>query len=612
MKIKYLLLILILYLLFTIPVNAEYYPLVVYSGEPEGVLAAVSAARNGVKTLLIMKREHPGGLMTYGNLNYLDLSYGPEGNLLGNPLFQEWHRKVGEDVSFSVNNAVNVFEEMLSSENNLTLLRNYELIDLTVDKNQITKLKIQNSNAQVTTITADRFIDASQNADLAVRAGAPYFYGGADIGLPERTMAATLILTLANINFKHFQENVNTDKYGPSYLRNNHAWGFIKLGRIYKQRNDNVRLRGLNIVFTGNKKTYTKAYINALLLFNVKLNPEKDYSQLSPAEAYQLGKEEARYVLQHLRENLAGFENAVLLDFPEELYIRESRHIIARYQLKTSDLLTNKIFYDTIALAGYPLDYQASNPDYDGFVLFNPIRYGIPFRSLIPLNIDNLLVTGRSAGYSSLAAASARVLPAGMSSGEAAGIAAALSLKNNIYFPEITARKDILHILQDKLAIDNSLLNTVNNLINDYTLLPYLNELISWGLIIGGYDNNFRLEETISEKIFAHLLIKGLKRKKAEIFYEWIPGGLNTLSSDQALSRDKAAELLLAAISQPLAKINSNNYETAIAYNLIPEVLKNDLAEKHLLNRREAYIIAGHFLQQYNPEQEIQFYRGKE
>ena len=55
---------------------AKEYDVIVIGGEPEGVAAAVSAARNGAKTLLVEKREELGGLFTYGMLNFLDIPQG--------------------------------------------------------------------------------------------------------------------------------------------------------------------------------------------------------------------------------------------------------------------------------------------------------------------------------------------------------------------------------------------------------------------------------------------------------------------------------------------------------------------------------------------------------
>jgi len=612
MKIEYISIFVIIVFLtsFSAYAAVDYYPLVVYSGEPEGVMAAVSAARNGTETLLIMERKDPGGLMTYGKLNYLDLSYSNDGSILSNRLFNEWHDKVGGSVTFSIDEAINVFNNMISNEKNLIVYRNCELIDVKVNENIIEKLTIVLNNKE-RIIEAKRFIDASQNAKLAVQANAPYFYGGADIGLPERTMAATLILKLGKINLAELNDDVESNKFGPSYICNKHAWGFIELGRMYKQHHPNIRLRGLNLVLNGNKKN-KEAYINGMLIFNVNINTCGEDNLLSPEQAYELGKKEAKLILKYLRGKLGGFENAVLLDFPRELYIRESRHIVSKYQLKTSDLIANRILDDTITLASYPLDYQASHPNYEGFVLFNPEIYSIPFRSLIPCGLKNLLVVGRSAGYSSLTAASARVLPTGMSTGEAAGIAAGISLDNNLLFSEISKRQELIKLLQKKLYINDDLIGYENSIIKDDILLPYINELISWGLVIGGYKNDFRLEDNISEVFFANLLIKGLKRKDAEIFYEWVPGGLTTLSKKQPLSRDRAAMLLLAATSHRLSEINYDDYyNKALKLELIPDIIEKLVKNNRLLTRREAFIIAGNFLLKYNANQELMFFRGE-
>lgn len=106
----------------------EDYQLVVYGGEPEGVMAAVSAARSGVKTLLVMERDKPGGLMVYGGLNYLDLNYSPHGGNLNKGLFQEWHQRVGGQVAFGIDKAISVFQNMLASEKNIKVMNNTELI----------------------------------------------------------------------------------------------------------------------------------------------------------------------------------------------------------------------------------------------------------------------------------------------------------------------------------------------------------------------------------------------------------------------------------------------------------------------------------------------------
>lgn len=80
--------------------------------------------------------------MTHAGLNYLDLNYGPDRRVLNKGLFSEWHRKVGNDVAFSIDRTVNVFNEMNSSEENLTVYKNINLKSLIVEKGKIKKLSI--------------------------------------------------------------------------------------------------------------------------------------------------------------------------------------------------------------------------------------------------------------------------------------------------------------------------------------------------------------------------------------------------------------------------------------------------------------------------------------
>jgi hypothetical protein len=586
------------------PTREVYFPLVVYGGEPEGVMAAVAAAREGIKTLIIMEREKPGGLMTYGALNYLDINYGPDGRNLNRGLFAEWHQRVGGTISFPIERAFTAFLDMLNREKDIERYRSCELKETVVENGEIKGIRVVEKNTeQEITIYAERVIDATQDASLAVMAGVPYYKGGEDIGLPERHMAVTLVLHFGNVDWKRLARDVRSNKFGPSWIDEDHAWGFVEIGSQYKPRNSNIRLRGLNIVYD-NSRRKKEVYINSMLIFNIEPTDKASLKQ-----AYVWGREEAVFVLDFLKDNLAGFENAVLLEFPEELYVRESRHIKAEYQLSVKDLFSNQIPADTIALASYPLDYQASHPEYNGFVLFNPDIYGIPLRSLLPRSIDNILVVGRSSGYSSLAAASARVLPTGMSTGEAAGLIAAYSLNTGLPLKEVSRDRNIVGIIQKKMNIDGLI-----RLYRDYSgnikgfnpteAHPYLQFLLEWGLVTGGYDNDFRLKDTMSEREFAHKIVAGLKQMKAPILYEWVPGGLETMSSDNPLTRDQAAMLLLVAISKRLSEMKEDGfYINALKYDLIPDIIQTKVKADRLLERGEAYIILANFLEKYLPGQ---------
>ena len=588
------------------PEIKDTYSIVVYGGEPEGVMAAVAAARENKNTpiLIIMKREKPGGLMTYGGLNYLDLNYDSKGEIINQGLFSEWYSKMGKNIGFSIEKATTVFSEMLNNERNLTIINECDLIDVNSEKDCINSLKIK-YKGNIRKIKADKFIDASQDADLAIEAGVNYFNGGADRGLPEHQMAVTLVLHMDNINWENLKKEAQRDKFGITHINENHAWGFAKIGKIYQPQKKNIKLRGLNIV----RFNKSEVYINGMLIFGVNPTNEKSLEQ-----AYNSGKKEAHSVLKFLRNNVQGFINAKLMELPEELYVRESRHIISEHQLSTSDQFANKIFWDTIALGAYPLDYQASVPEYNGFVLFNPNMYGIPLRSLIPDDFTNLLVVGRSGGYSSLAAASSRVLPTGMATGEAAGKTAVIAEKNGTNFQEFSKNEKLIDKLQGKLFPNKDIKPKKNNIIEDRQVLPHLKNLLSWGLVIGGYNNNFKLQKSINEKEFSYILIKGLQRRKSPILYEWVPGSLETLSKKRTgLTLNRMAMLMLAATSHRVLDMDPKiYYKLACKEGLIPQYIQNNVDQNEVLTHREAYISISKFLNKYPVSDQMRKLRGVE
>lgn len=581
------------------------YDVVVYSGQPSGVMAAVSAARNGLSTLLVLKRDHPGGLMTYGGLNYLDLNFDKKGEILNKGLFAEWYERIGKNQSFTYKKATQVFNKMLN-EAGVTIIKNSNLKMVCLKDNNIENILIKDEKENYFKITADYFIDAEQDGRLAFKSGANFFNFGSDINLNDRFMAMTLVFNMDDINITDLKRDIAINKYGPSYLKNGHAYGFKELGKIYQPHHANLKLRGLNIIFNENQNGYHQGAINALLIFNH--NP---LDQKEKDAAYQLAVNEADYILQFLKEKLQGFKKAKLSKAADELYVRESRHLVAKKVLKVEDLLENKIFENTITLASYPLDYQASELDYQGFVQFNPVVYGIPFDSLLPDNIENLMVVSRSTGMSSLAAASGRVIPARMNSGAAAGKAAALACEHEISLQSVNKNKKMIEAIQAYMEIDISKYENIKPLVKKDKTYPYIKELFNLGLIIGGYQNEFGFDSPMTEYDFGQLLIKGMKRRSSPIFYEWVPGSLETLATLNDLDKINAYKLLLAASSHRVLKIEEDKYLDYLKEdNLIPKDFEKKVKGNRILNRKEAYYLIGYFLKQSPLPEKLKRLRG--
>lgn len=139
-------------------------------------------------------------------------------------------------------------------------------------------------------------------------------------------------------------------------------------------------------------------------------------------------REQVFEMYDFLRENIDGFQNATLLSTAAEIGIRESRMLRGRYVLTQDDLVSCKMFEDSIALGNYDIDIH--NPEGTGtshYYFPEGQYYSIPYRTMLPVEAENLLVTGRCISTTHEAQASIRIMPIVCCLGEAAGTAAALA-----------------------------------------------------------------------------------------------------------------------------------------------------------------------------------------
>lgn len=562
------------------------YDVIVVGGEPEGVAAAVSAARKGAKTLLVNRHKDLGGLFTYGMLNFLDIPQGEYGRTVSKGIFEEWHKLVGGSSSFDIIKCKIAFLKLVKEEPQITLLTETVVLDSILKDNKVSEIKLRNKKQGIFYVKAKAFIDATQDGDFAAISDVPFYTGAEDIGMKDKSMAVTLMIHLKNVDWKKIKETAKSKKFGEALVRDNVAWGFPKLHYNYIPVEKNTRLRGLNIV-----KINDEYFINALQIFGVN-----GLDEGSKKEAIEIGKKETRNVLKFLQKEFPGFEQAQIASFPTELYVRETRHIIAEYQLPMSDIWTNKDHWDSIGIGAYPVDVQTITPYDTGYVLCDPKQYGIPFRSLVPKKVEGLLIVGRSAGYSSLAAGSARIVPTGMVTGEAAGVAAALAIENGVSFHEMSQNAQLIERLRSKLEDQGAFVN------HFYTDYPYKDEwydesiqtLINYGLVVGGYNNNLKVEDVVTIQNFIYLLKGAISRSspnnhnlktKLEVILSKFTGNRNeTIKLNEATSI--LSELLIEENTE------SSDLKLLVDKNIIPDNIAEKISnENHELQRKEVYAL---------------------
>lgn len=495
------------------------YDVIVVGSDPEGIAAAVSAARSGGQVLLLGKEEGPGGLLTYGMLNTLDMNRNSDGTILNKGIFTEFYKKIGETESFDVEQVKTIFSDMIEQEERLTYKPNYTFYAPLVEENTICGVEMLNSEGKKESFYGKRVIDATQDGDVCAAAGEEFYVGMEDVHWDHK-MAATLVFKVGGVNWKDIEADIalykrETQDMNVGFNKST-VWGFGKwCYEKYIPLHENMQLRGPNM---GLQKDGT-ILINALQIFDVDgLNED------SKKKAMQDGKEEAENIVKYFREILPSFKDAYLVDVADELYIRETRHIQGEYVLSATDLLGNTNFYDKIALGAYPVDIQATAKSNTGYVIGSPEQYSIPFRCIVPKKTENLMIVGRSASYSSVAAGSTRVVPTGMTVGESAGVAAIYTIYKDITPRELTKNKarmkQLISILKNQgVYLPEFNYGDPNGNVEGYDKIK---KLINLGFLIGGYNNDFKFEKNANNANLCLAIMNGLQRGGNEKYADGI------------------------------------------------------------------------------------------
>lgn len=523
-------------------VSQKQYDVIVAGGDPEGIAAAIAAARAGARTLLVDTRPALGGLMTRGWLNTIDMNLDSRRRPLNGGIFAEIYREL-DDNSFDVKVVEMLFDRLVAREQNLDVIRG-ALTLLPVAGSQTLPLyrpgqtlcpddremsatltaeimppraseamtvtlqgiEIVHDHGQITPVSGRFFIDATQDADLAVAAGAGWKNYGEDVWGNIRNMATTLVLRLGNISDAGWQKMCvalggNSDPGGLLGGTRRSIWGFGDIIKRYSPSTQRVRVRGLNL----GRQNDGSVLVNAVLVFGID-----GLDRQSRREARQLAEAELPLLLAFLQKNIAGMSEAVLAGVAPELYVRTSRQIATQYTLTVDDVLENRDFVDRACFGSYPLDIQAQVHDHHGDVTGKPEQYAVPLRSLIPVGFSNLMVVGRSAGFDSLAQSSARTIPVGMAAGQAAGVAAVISMKRRLPIDRLASDSSAVDELHQQLTRQGVSIGP--NLARPPAIVghwayPGLKFMRQRGQISGGYGNEYSLEQPISGKAFANRLV---------------------------------------------------------------------------------------------------------
>jgi hypothetical protein len=423
----------------TIPIRTQVDVLVV-GGGPSGITAAMAAAEDGLRVLLIESRSFVGGNMTIGLpiLGFL----GQKGNQIIKGLPQKLidrlaarqaaseHRPCPLHMSLTLvepESVKTVALEMLR-ESNVDVLFYTFCAGVVMEGDEL-KGVIVESKAGREAIMAKVIIDCSGDADVAYRSGVPCEYGNEHGGVQP----PTLMFCLGGVDTEKLRLSVAqeprtylTDFIPAEYFGQNNQFVLVGMRNlIQKAQSAGLTLTTeRTILITGLRKG--EVWVNMTRVSGVN---GTDPESLTHGEIE--GRRQIYDIQRYLIEYVPGFENAYFLKTAPFLGIRETRRIIGEYTMTREDIMSCRHFDDAIAVASYPLDIH--HPQGGGCTLeWCGDCYDIPYRSLVPQKVKNLLVAGRCISTTHEAMSAIRVMAPCMAMGEAAGRAAKQAVRKNI------------------------------------------------------------------------------------------------------------------------------------------------------------------------------------
>jgi hypothetical protein len=414
---------------------------VVVGGGPGGHSAAMAAARNGAKTILIERYGHLGGMATGGiviqiphmsdgsteqqiaglcqewldRLDPIGGSLCPRREDIGSDdteLVSKWKRFMGNVKDGRIEYTAWVDPELLKcvlndmvEEAGVKLSLHSWGTRAIVENNKVQGVFFESKSGRQA-ILGKVIIDGTGDGDLLVSAGADF---DATLMPKSRSSALALVFRLGNCDY---QALCDFREAAPE-----------KWEALIKGLTEVAGTRLLPLPSPRNDVLWVNNWIPDLNCMNVT-----DLTKLEVEMRKIMRKGHA-----FMKQNIPTFENSFILDTAPQTGTRGSRRLIGEYIITKEDFQTNKIHNDTIAV------FPRMGPP--GAVQAKGNHVYIPYRCLVPKEVDGLLVAGRSFSSDVQANDMANLIPHCIAMGEAAGTAAALAVKDHINPRQINYRE---------------------------------------------------------------------------------------------------------------------------------------------------------------------------
>lgn len=402
--------------------------------------AALAAARAGVHVTLVERFGCFGGNLTVVGVEGMHW-YRHEETIESNGIAREFEDRAKEmgaavpesqSLSYEIDSEgfKLVADQLVMDEPNLTPMLHRQFVAPIMEGNTIVGI-ITESKAGREAILAKRVIDATGDADIVKAAGAP-----THLTPMENMMAASVMFHVAGVDKAKFMDGIKADPQTYKDWGGGGEWNIETTGKedemfspflkkpFAQAIKDGLIPPHLNTIagtWGAMHDTGELTYMNLIHMDNC------DGTDPDSMTRYEMeGRRQAMLAIEALRRYTPGCDGIRLRNFGMSIGIRDTRKVDCLYNMTSLDVREQGRFDDSIGIF----------PEFiDGFgILILPTTgryFQIPYRNLLPKNVENLLVAGRATGGDRESHAATRNMACCAVTGQGAGIAAALSVKQN-------------------------------------------------------------------------------------------------------------------------------------------------------------------------------------
>lgn len=439
---------------------------IVAGGGVSGCIAALAAARGGAKTLLIERYGFLGGTLTNAGVGPMMTFHAGERQVVGG-IAQELVDRLAERraclghirdttgyvftvTPFDAEQLKFVLDQMMQ-ESGVEVLLHTMLAKASAHDGLLRAVTVCNK-AGLTQLEGRIFVDATGDGDLAYFAGACVKMGRDEDGLCQ---PMTTNMKLGGVDVGRIRAEIrrSPDNFNVKDLSLLEKAPRLSMAGFYREFDTAKAAREISTpredVLLFETVNPGEVIVNTTRVLRLSAT---DPWQLSQAE--REGRKQAHELFAFFKKRCAGFEDAVFLSTGVQIGVRESRRVMGRYLLTAEDILSPQGLADAVALGGYPIDiHNPAGAATHTTHLRQGQHYAIPYGCLVAQSPQNLLVSGRCLSATHEAGAAVRVTPIAMATGQAAGAAAALCIREGCLPGQVDIRA-----LRKRLACGRAIL----------------------------------------------------------------------------------------------------------------------------------------------------------